>query len=146
MASMLRITEVLGVKALLYVDPKLVAEVSPSWTKRDEERVRARRSPSLGPATLRRVLPAAAAEMGKRGHLARMRTTTVERRRQIGLAGARARRARRAEVAYLYSRENPDEARQAKVLTADEARRHQHRAAAAAANRMVACLGCSDGE
>jgi hypothetical protein len=26
-------------------------------------------------------------------------------------------------IAYLYSRENPDEARQANVLTADEARR-----------------------
>ena len=36
------------------------------------------------------------------------------------------------ELAYVYSREDEVEARQAKVLTADEARRRQHRAAARA--------------
>jgi hypothetical protein len=53
--SMLRITEAIGLKALLVVDPKLVAKVSPSWSKRDERRVRARR-PALGQAQLRRIL------------------------------------------------------------------------------------------
>ncbi len=39
-------------------------------------------------------------------------------------------------LAYLYSRDNPDEARQAKVLTTDEARRIAINIA-----RLPSCLG-----
>jgi hypothetical protein len=60
-------------------------------------------------------------------------------------------------LACVYSRENEAEARQAKVLTADEARRIAVNIARlpellgkagsrqALMYRMVACLGCSDG-
>jgi hypothetical protein len=76
MASMLRIAEALGVRALFYVDPKLVAKVSPSWEKRDGTTVHARRPPSLGQAQLKRVLKPVAAEMGRRRAAAFLRATT----------------------------------------------------------------------
>jgi hypothetical protein len=95
MASMLRIAEVLGIKAVFVVDEQLTHKWQSEWAKRDGSKVHARRSPSLGPATLKRVLKPAAAELGRRGHLARMAATTPEQRRAIGRRGARARWAHR---------------------------------------------------
>jgi hypothetical protein len=36
---LLQITTALGLRALLFVDPKLVAQMAPSWEKRDTRRV-----------------------------------------------------------------------------------------------------------
>jgi hypothetical protein len=87
-ASLMRIASTLGLKAHLIVDEDLVRRMKPRWEKRDGKRVHGRRSPSLGPATLRRVLPAAAAEMGRRCAAARLKQTTAEERREIGRRGA----------------------------------------------------------
>jgi hypothetical protein len=97
-ASMMQIGEVLGVRGVLVVDEALVRRMKPLWTKRDGKRVHARRPPPLGAATVKRVLPCIAAELGRRGHAAFMRKTTAEQRREIGRRGAAVRWARRAET------------------------------------------------
>jgi hypothetical protein len=61
--SLLRVTKVLGIRLAFIVDEELVRRMQPEWTKRDARKSHARRQPSLGAATLRRVLPAAASEM-----------------------------------------------------------------------------------
>jgi hypothetical protein len=86
--SLLRVTAVLGLRMNLVVDDELTRQVSAEWGNRDEKRVHARRQPRLGRTTLRRVLPAAAAEMGRRGAAARLKATTAEQRRNIGRLGA----------------------------------------------------------
>jgi transcriptional regulator with XRE-family HTH domain len=92
-ASMLRIATALGLEARLVVDPSFV----PNWIKRDAKRIHARR-PALGAATLKRVLKPAAAELGRRGHLARMRATSGEQRRNIARVAAAARWQKAATV------------------------------------------------
>jgi hypothetical protein len=69
----------------------MVKEMQPSWQKRDNGRAHARRRASLGPVTMRRVLPAAAAEMGRRGALARNRKLGPEVRRELARLAALAR-------------------------------------------------------
>jgi hypothetical protein len=86
--SLLRICEPLGLRAMLYVDPKLVARMKPLWGMRDERRVRAKRLPSIGPAQMRRVLKPVAAELGRRGGIARQAMLSAEQRREIGRLGA----------------------------------------------------------
>jgi hypothetical protein len=51
----------------------------------------AARRPGLGPVQVRRALKDVASELGKRGHLARMASTTPAQRRAIALRGAEAR-------------------------------------------------------
>jgi hypothetical protein len=65
--STLRITQALGLKAMLVVDPKLTAEMSPSWGSRDASKVNARRPVQLGPTTLKRVRGAVLSELGREG-------------------------------------------------------------------------------
>jgi hypothetical protein len=89
----MRICEPLGVRALLYVDPELVEQMRPQWERRNELKVHSA-SPNakrLGRVTVARVLPQIASEMGRRGHLARMKSTTPAQRRAIGRLGAEAR-------------------------------------------------------
>jgi hypothetical protein len=94
-ASLAKIGRVLGVSAILYVDPALVREMQSSWSKRDERRVHTKRQVSLGKAQLRRVLKPVASEMGRRGGVARMAKLTIEERRAIGRRGAAVRWAHR---------------------------------------------------
>jgi hypothetical protein len=88
--SLLKLTSALGVKGVLVIDDKQVRRMKPRWESesKDGSKVHSRRSPSLGKATLRRVLPAAAAEMGRRGGLAWAARTTPEQRRDMGRRGA----------------------------------------------------------
>jgi hypothetical protein len=79
---MMRLCEPLGLRALLVIDPKLTAKVSPNWTRRDATKAHAGR-PALGPTQLNRVLKPVASETGRRGHLARMASTTPAQRRAI---------------------------------------------------------------
>jgi hypothetical protein len=86
--SLLSVARVLGIKSVMMVDEQLVREMLPRWEKRDGSKVHARRQPSLGEATMRRVLKPAAAELGRRGAAARMKATTAEQRSNIGRLGA----------------------------------------------------------
>jgi hypothetical protein len=95
LGSLLRLCEALGLRVAFHVDEGLTRRMQRQWSKRDGSKVHARRSPSLGPAVLRRVLPAAAAEMGRRGGQAWANATTHEERRAMGLRGAQARWGRR---------------------------------------------------
>jgi transcriptional regulator with XRE-family HTH domain len=90
-ASLLRITQVLGVKMTMIVDEALTRRMRRRWVQRDGKRVHANRQVSLGQAQLRRVLKPVAAELGRRGGVARMKTTTLEERREIGRLGAQVR-------------------------------------------------------
>jgi hypothetical protein len=94
-SSLLKITSVLGLRAMLVVDEELTRQMQPMWERRDATRVHSRRLPRLSDKTIRRVTSAVAASMGARGGKARMRTMTPEARRQLGRDGARARWARR---------------------------------------------------
>jgi hypothetical protein len=94
-APLLKITEVLAIKGLFVEDAELLRRMRPMWEKRDELKAHARRRAPLGAVTLRRVLPAAAAEMGKRGAIARNRRLTPEVRSALARAAARARWRRR---------------------------------------------------
>jgi hypothetical protein len=90
-SSLLKLTRALGLRAALFVDPKLVAQMGPSWGMRDATRVHGKRLPRLGAAQLRRILKPAAAELGRRGGVARMAALTGEQRRLMGLRGAQIR-------------------------------------------------------
>jgi hypothetical protein len=96
-ASLLRITEVLGLRLALVVDEELVRKMQPEWGSRDAKRIHARR-PALGKSTLKRVLKPVAAELGRRGHVARMRATSGEQRRNIARVAATARWQRAASM------------------------------------------------
>jgi hypothetical protein len=97
-ASMMRLCEPLGIKALLVVDPKLVAKMQPKWEMRDSRKVHSRRLPKIGEAQRRRILKPVAAELGRRGGRARQAKLSIEERRAIGRRGA-AVRWRKAEAA-----------------------------------------------
>jgi hypothetical protein len=90
--SMLRIATALGVKPVLVVDPALVAEVSPMWERRNEQKVHrpSHYAKRLGPVTIARVLPQIAAELGRRGGI-RRRELPAEKRRAFARAAALAR-------------------------------------------------------
>jgi hypothetical protein len=90
-ASLLKITETLGVRSLLYIDPELTARMRPMWEKRHELKAHARRRAPLGATTLRRVTPAVLSELGKRGAAARNAKLTPERRHALAQAAAKAR-------------------------------------------------------
>jgi hypothetical protein len=92
-STMLRIASALGLETALVINPNF----TPDWTKRDPKRVHARR-PALGPATLKRVLKPAAAELGRRGHVAMMAATTGQQRRNIARIAAAARWQRAASM------------------------------------------------
>jgi hypothetical protein len=90
--SLVRIASALGVRGVFFVDPALVAQMTPLYEKRDAAKAHARRrAAALGPVTLRRVVPAAAAEMGRRGAAARNRRLAPETRRKLARAAALAR-------------------------------------------------------
>jgi hypothetical protein len=93
--SMLKLTSALGVKGVLVIDEEQVRRMQGRWESRDGSKVHARRQPSLGQTTLKRVLKPAAAELGRRGAAARLAATTQEQRRDIGRRGAQARWRRR---------------------------------------------------
>jgi hypothetical protein len=105
-ASLLRIASALGLRLALVVDEELTRQCQPAWEKRDEKRIHARR-PALGQGTLKRVLKPAAAELGRRGHLARMRATSAEERRNIARIAAAARWKRVATVTVSPIGEGP---------------------------------------
>jgi hypothetical protein len=86
--SLLRLTSALGLRVELHVDEALTRKMQPLWTKRDGSKAHARRPPSLGKATWKRVMGPVAAEMGRRGAAARMARTTPEQRREQGRRGA----------------------------------------------------------
>jgi hypothetical protein len=99
MNSLLKIASALGLRALFVVDEELTRRQQARWTKkRDSAKVHARRSPQLGQAQLKRILPAAAAEMGRRGAAARLKRSTPEERRRIAQLGAAVRWGHRASV------------------------------------------------
>jgi hypothetical protein len=91
-SSMLRIATALGVKPVLVVDPQLVAEVSPLWERRNEQKVHrsSHHAKRLGKITIARVLPQVAAELGRRGGI-RRRELPAETRRALARAAALAR-------------------------------------------------------
>jgi hypothetical protein len=90
-APLLKIAEVLAIKGLFVEDAELLRRMKPFYEKRDELKAHARRRAPLGAVTLRRVLPAAAAEMGKRGAIARNSRLAPEVRSALARAAARAR-------------------------------------------------------
>jgi transcriptional regulator with XRE-family HTH domain len=89
--SLLRINRVLGIKAVLVVDPKLAAEMAAEYGTRDGLKAHARRLAPVGETTVKRMLPVIAKEYARRGGLARMAKMTPYMRRQFGKAGAAAR-------------------------------------------------------
>jgi hypothetical protein len=88
--TFLAITETLGIKALFYVDPKLVAQMAPLWQQRDGKKAHAKRLARLSATTIRRILPVAAAEMGRRGG-AKRRELPPDVRSDLARLAARAR-------------------------------------------------------
>jgi hypothetical protein len=90
-ASLLKITNAMALKAVLVVDEDLLAQMRPQWEKRDGSKAYARRRASLGVTTMKRVLSPVASEMGKRGHAAMMKRTTPELRRELAKAAAETR-------------------------------------------------------
>jgi hypothetical protein len=86
--SLLSVARVLGIKSIMVVDPEVTSRVRAEWGSRDGTRAHARRRPALGEATMRRVLKPVAAELGRRGHVAQMKSTTPEQRREFGRRGA----------------------------------------------------------
>jgi hypothetical protein len=90
-ASLLKITETLGISSLLYVDPELTARMRPMWEKRDELKAHARRRAPIGATTLKRVRPAVLSELGKKGAAARNAKLSPETRRALARAAALAR-------------------------------------------------------
>jgi hypothetical protein len=90
-SSLLAIAGVLAIRGQFVVDPAQQRRMAPLYEKRDAVKARARRRASLGPVTLKRVLPAAAAEMGRRGAASRNRKLGPETRRALARAAALAR-------------------------------------------------------
>jgi hypothetical protein len=89
--SLLQIAEVVGIRGIFVTDERLLRKYRPLYEKRDATKAHAHRRAPLGAVTLKRVLPAAAAEMGRRGALARNSKLTPETRRALAQAAARAR-------------------------------------------------------
>jgi hypothetical protein len=87
-SSLLTLSSVLAVKAVLVADDEQRRRMEPRWETRDGAKVHSRRQPRLGTTTLKRILPAAASEMGRRGGKARMAALTPEERRLMGRRGA----------------------------------------------------------
>jgi hypothetical protein len=88
--SMLRITSVLGIKAVLVIDEDLVQEMRPLWDFRDVKKAHAKRLAPLGRRTVERVLPEIAREMGRRGGKQRALLNEMLRQR-LARRAARAR-------------------------------------------------------
>jgi hypothetical protein len=93
--SLLQISETLGIRGLLYIDPELTARMRPRWEKRDALKAHARRRAPLGATTLKRVRPVVLSELGKRGAAARNSKLSPETRSALARAAARARWRRR---------------------------------------------------
>jgi hypothetical protein len=74
----------------MMVDPALVREMQPQWEKRDASKAHPNRCAPVGAATMKRIVPIAAAEMGRRGG-AKRRNLPPEVRRKLAQAAARAR-------------------------------------------------------
>jgi hypothetical protein len=89
--SLVRIASALGVKGVLYVDPALVAQMTPLYEKRDSTKARAQRRACFGQPSLRRLVSPVAAEMGKRGARSRNARLSPEARRKLARAAALAR-------------------------------------------------------
>jgi hypothetical protein len=88
---LLSITGALGIRGMLYVDPALVAKMSPRYEMRDGTKAHAHRRAKLGAVTLRRVRPAVLSELGRAGAAARNRKLGPEARRELARLAARAR-------------------------------------------------------
>jgi hypothetical protein len=93
--SLLLISEAVGVRGILVADERLMKKYRRLYTSRDGAKVHARRRAPLGAVTLRRVMSPVAAEMGRRGAIARNSKLTPEVRRELARAAARARWQRR---------------------------------------------------
>jgi hypothetical protein len=89
--SLLRVCSVLGLKALLVVDPKLTRKWQPFWGNRDGTKAHARGWAKLGAQTMKRVRPAVLSELGKKGAAARNAALDPAMRRKLAQAAARAR-------------------------------------------------------
>jgi hypothetical protein len=74
----------------MVVDEQLVAEMRPMWQRGDASKAHANRCVPVGAATMKRIVPIAAAEMGRRGG-AKRRKLPPEVRRRLAQAAARAR-------------------------------------------------------
>jgi hypothetical protein len=74
----------------MVVDPALVREMSPMWERRDALKAHPNRCAPVGAATMKRIVPIAAAETGRRGG-AKRRKLPPEVRRDLAQAAARAR-------------------------------------------------------
>jgi transcriptional regulator with XRE-family HTH domain len=89
--SFLKISEAVGVRGVLVTDDTLLRKYRPLYENRDSAKAHPRRRARLGDVTLKRVLPAAAAELGRRGAAARNAALPAEVRRELARAAARAR-------------------------------------------------------
>jgi hypothetical protein len=90
-SSLLKIATALGLTPMLVVDEALTRKMQRQWSKRDAAKVHSRRLPPIGQAQLRRVIKPVAAEMGRRGGVARMSKLSHQQRREIGRRGAQMR-------------------------------------------------------
>ena len=90
-ASLLRVTQVLGVKVIFVTDDKLLRAMQPYWEPRDAKKAHARRRASLGRATIERLLPVAFSEFAKLGAAARNAKLTAHRRKRLARRAAKAR-------------------------------------------------------
>ena len=90
-ASLLRVTQVLGVKVIFVTDDKLLRAMQPYWEPRDAKKAHARRRASLGRATIERLLPVAFSEFAKLGAAARNAKLTAHGRKRLARRAAKAR-------------------------------------------------------
>jgi hypothetical protein len=88
MSSLLKISRVLGLKALLMTDEAQTRRMQRLWIRRSDKRAHSRRPPALGRAQLKRFLKPIASEMGRRGAASWLARTTPEQRRELGRRGA----------------------------------------------------------
>jgi transcriptional regulator with XRE-family HTH domain len=90
-ASLIRITAVMGVRCVFVIDDELLREMRPYWELRDAGKAHARRRASLGRATIERLLPVAFSEFAKLGAAARNAKLTAHGRKRLARRAAKAR-------------------------------------------------------
>jgi hypothetical protein len=90
MMSFLAMTETMGLRGVLYVDQHLVDQMRPHWQRGDMKKAHSKRLARLGRTAMKRVFPAVASEMGKRGGQVRSAKQTAKQRQQLARLGGRA--------------------------------------------------------